>query len=258
LQGPATDAGARIAMTLGESTLVAGRDLLEVLEQADQSELARLLQRWVEYADGVAGEAGGYPLDLYPHNFVLGDDGELRVIDEEWDRSELSRQEFLGRGAFVTAWKLGARTPPERWPCSTVEELVVYLGSLMGLPDDGGWVADAIEREAAIEAEILIETGWDMRAPTQREAISLGLLETLGLRLADLPMGDRDHQRLAHERERFTAEHARFMELVDVFEQTRDARDRAVTNLERLRASRSWRFTAPVRRLSRLAERLRG
>ncbi len=253
-----------VGMALAASALVPGRDLLEELETADEDELARQLERWVAIADVLAAESGGYALDGFPHNFVVGEDGELRVIDEEWGTSDLTREEFLARGAFVTAWKLGLRTSPGRWPVTNFRDLVVYLGGIMGLPPDGGWLAGAIAREAALESEILIETGWDLRGPSQVESITLGLEETLAMPLADLPLGDRDHQRLVAERERFTAEHERFTaehkrftDLVEVFNQTRDARDRAVTNLQRLRASRSWRYTAPVRKMVRLADRLR-
>ena len=249
-----------IPMTLEESTLVPGRDLLEVLEQADEAELRDLLQRWVARADQMAADAGGYALDLFHHNFVQGGDGELRVIDEEWGAADVSRPEFLARGAFVTAWKLALRTPPGRWPCETVAELVVHLGAMFGLPESGEWLTDTVRREAAVESEILIETGWDLRAETQLDSIAAGLEETLTLRLADLPMGDRDHQRLEHERrrfadehQRFTEQHAQYMELVGQFNEEREARNRAVANLQRLKSSRSWRMTEPFRKLSRRA-----
>jgi len=257
---PAEEGDGSITMTLSDAPLVPGRDLLEVLERADEAELGRQLRRWVELVDRMAVDAGGYAMDLFPHNFVEGPDGALAVIDEEWGTADYSRDEFLARGAFVTAWKLALRTPPGRWPCQTVGELVVHLGGLMGLSPSGEWLADAVAREASVEAEVLIETGWDMWAPTQLASITDRIQETLTLRLADMPMGDRDHQRFEQERQRFTDEHGRFteqheryMELVGQFNQEREARDRAVANLQRLKSSRSWRMTEPFRKLSRRA-----
>jgi hypothetical protein len=43
------------------------------------------------------------------------------------------------------------------------------------------------------------------------------------------------------------------MELVGQFNEEREARNRAVANLQRLKSSRSWRMTEPFRKLSRRA-----
>jgi hypothetical protein len=177
-------------------------------------------------------------------------DGELRVIDEEWSPSEYSRDEFLARGVLVTAWKLALRTPAGRWPVTTFGDLVCHLGGLVGLTTDEHWLTTAVEQEADLESEVLIETGWEMRAANQRDSVEAGLRLTLGMPLTDLPLGDRDHQRLAHEQERLAAAYRTVDELVEALELSG-------ASLERLRQSTSWRLTVPVRKASGMVQRLR-
>jgi SAM-dependent methyltransferase len=239
-----------LAMVLKPSTLVPGRDLVEVLEEADEGQLASYLGRWITIADRVAEETGGYPFDLFPHNLVEDLDGELRVIDEEWSPSQYSRDEFLARGILVTAWKLALRTPAGRWPCETFGELVMHLGGLVGLPADERWLAMAVSHEATLESEVLIETGWEMRGTTQLESVEEGLKVTLGMPLRDLPMGDRDHQRLASEQERLRQAAETINDLVAALEQSGAL-------LERMHQSTSWRLTEPVRRATGMVQRLR-
>jgi SAM-dependent methyltransferase len=212
---------------LEESVLVPGTDLLEVLEVVDDDQLASYLQRWVAIADGEAARRGGYEPDLLPHNLVETSDGSLEIIDREWLPSALSRDQFLARGVLMTAIKLVFRTPPSRWPCETVGEAAARMGAMVGLDPSGDWLADAVQHEAEFQAEVLIEAGWDLKAPTQVESLRRNLEEALAMPLSWLPLGPRDHERL--------------IEALDAYEE--------------LLGSASWRLTKPVRTVSRLARR---
>ncbi len=210
-----------------ESVLVPGTDLLEVLEVVDDDRLASYLQRWVAIADSEAARRGGYEPDLLPHNLVETTDGSLEIIDREWLPSTLSRDQFLARGVLMTALKLVFRTPPSRWPCETVGEAAARMGAMVGLDPSGTWLPAAAQDEAEFQAEVLIETGWDSKAPTQVESLRRNLEEALAMPLSWLPLGPRDHDRL--------------VEALDAYEQVLD--------------SASWRLTRPVRTVSKLARR---
>jgi SAM-dependent methyltransferase len=210
-----------------QSALVPGTDLLEVLEGADDDRLEAYLREWVAIAEREANERGGYELDLLPHNLIETSDGSLEIIDREWGPSALSREEFLARGVLMTALKLVFRTPPSRWPCDTFGQAVVYLGVMVGLNPSGDWLMAAVQREAELETEVLIETRWDLNAPTHLESARRNFEEMLAMPLSWLPLGTRDHERLN-----------------DALEANRQ-----------LVGSASWRLTAPVRAVSKLAQR---
>jgi SAM-dependent methyltransferase len=243
-----------------ENMLVPGTDLLEVLEGADDDHLASYLKRWVAIAESEAAERGGYDPDLLPHNLVESTEGTLEVIDREWRPSVASRDEFLARGVLITAWKLVCRTPPSRWPCDTFREVAIFMGAMVGLEPSGDWLAAAVQREAEFEAEVLIETGWDLKGPTQFESVRRNLEETLAMPLSWLPLGSRDHERLTEALEASDELLVMHKQLVDTHEQFVA---QATAEIERLRgeldaikASGSWRLTEPVRTASRYARRL--
>ena len=232
-----------------ESALAEGTDLLEVLEGADDDLLASYLRRWVAVAEAEALDRGGwFEPDLLPHNLVETADGSLEIIDREWRPSVVSRDEFLARGVLVPAFKLVWRTPPSRWPCDSFGEAAVYLGVMVGLDPSGDWLVSAVQREAEFEAEVLIETGWDLKAPTQLESVRRNLEETLAMPLSWLPLGSRDHERLAEAlegNERYSEWH----------EQLTADRDRLRAEVDAIKVSGSWRLTEPVRTVSKLARR---
>ena len=254
------------ASAVDEHVLVRGTDQLELLETADDAELAHQLQRWIDVVDREAGRSGTYPPDLLPHNLVEREDGELQVIDQEWQDSDYSRADLLGRCALITGWKLASRTPPSRWPVATFGELVVHLGTLIGLDPAGTWVEAAVKREAEFQARVLVETQWDMDGPDQLASIRSGLQQSLAMPLTELPLGTRDHQRLA-EQERWLQQalgaNAQAIDAVDGVTTERNntvnaltsERDALATELDQMRSSSSWRLTEPVRSLTRLARR---
>ncbi len=252
---------------LEESVLVRGTDQLELLEQADDAELLRQLKRWIAIVDQEANTSGNYPPDLLPHNLVEDEHGELQAIDQEWLGSDYTRADLLARGALITGWKLASRTPPSRWSVATFGELVLHLGALIGLSPGGTWLDAAIAREAEFQARVLVETGWDSTDADQLAAVRFSLEESLSMPLTELPLGTRDHERLAeHERwlqqalEANTQSLAAVDGVLEERNNTVDAltaeRDALVTELDQIRSSSSWRMTEPVRSLTRLAQRI--
>jgi SAM-dependent methyltransferase len=243
-----------------ENALVPGTDLLEVLESANDDRLGSYLRRWVAIAESEAAERGGYDPDLLPHNLVETADGTLEVIDREWRPSVSSRDEFLARGVLITAWKLVCRTPPRRWPCDTFREAAVFMGAMVGLDPSGEWLTAAVQREAEFEAEVLIETGWDLKGATQLEAVRRNLEETLAMPLSWLPLGSRDHERLTEaleNNENLLVMHKQLADTHKQFvEQMTAENERLRGELDAMKASGSWRLTEPVRTVSKYARRL--
>jgi SAM-dependent methyltransferase len=224
-----------------ETVLVAGTDLLEVLEGADDDRLAAYLRQWVAIADSEAEKRGGYELDLVPHNLVEAADGSLEIIDREWHPDGIGRDQFLARGILVTALKLVFRTRPGRWPCDTVGDVVIHMGRMVGLDRSGDWLVGAVQREAELQAKVLIETRWDDEARTQLETVRRHIENTLAVPLSWLPLGLRDHQRLTttlQENHDLAVENGQL-----------------VAERDALKASVSWRVTRPVRQVSKFAQR---
>jgi SAM-dependent methyltransferase len=247
-----------------ENSLVHGRDLLELMEEADDQELVLLLKQWVEVADRVAGNSETYQADLLPHNLVRSEEGNLWVIDEEPSPWPFTRPEALARGALITTWKLACRTPPSRWPGPTFGDAVLHLGELLGLEAADGWLDTAVDIEARLQTEMLVRTGWDMRAPSQEESIRRGLRATLAMPLTELPLGNRDHEELALHRQwldQALEAHALALQAIQSAEfgcETAVAqRDAALTTLRNVQTSHSWRLTEPIRRLAGASSRLR-
>jgi SAM-dependent methyltransferase len=238
-----------------ETALVLGTDLLEVLERADDDRLASYMWRWVAIAESEAAERGGYEPDLLPHNLVETTDGSLKIIDREWIPSVVSRDEFLARGVLQTALKLVCRTPPSRWSCDTFREAAVHIGEMVGLDPSGDWLVVAVQREAELQAEVLIETGWYLKAPTQLESIRRTLEETLAMPLSWLPLGSRDHERLTCALEANERSSEGYKQLADAYEQLVAERDAIVAESDAIKASGSWRLTEPVRAVSKFARR---
>ena len=45
------------------------------------------------------------------------------------------------------------------------------MGVMVGLNPSGAWLVGAVQGEADLQTEVLIETEWDLRAPTLTEAL---------------------------------------------------------------------------------------
>ena len=122
------------------------------------------------------------------------------------------------------------------------------MGVMVGLDPSGDWLVSAVQREAEFEAEVLIETGWDRKVATQLESLRRNLEETLAMPLSWLPLGPRDHERLAEAlegNERYSEER----------KQLTEANEQLVAERDAIKASGSWRLTEPVRTVSKIARR---
>jgi SAM-dependent methyltransferase len=214
------DADAGFMHAPGGSRWVAGTPLMDVLEQADDEQLARWLQRWrrtVEAAEPAPGQP--WDLDLVPHNAVVAGD-ELVMVDAEWF-GEATPADIVGRGLVATGITLAERCPPERWPgCTTVRDVVVAIAQLAGAQSQVERLEEILDREAVLLADM---AGID---PEHQRVL---LDATLDAELASMPLG----RRLIELREE--AEQAYF-NAIALSEQYADRANRFEAEVFRLRA----------------------
>lgn len=172
---------------------VPGRDLIEVLAEADDARLAELLRGWRELlAHKDFGEH--CPIDLIPHNVVVRPDGTLAAIDDEFRVAGWTRDQVERRGLYWTAYHLAERTTSLRWPgVSDAGALAVLLADRCGIELPEGWEDDLADRESAFQATV---TPWYPLADHRRwwfENLRRPVGATLGLSAT----GGTDPQRLA-------------------------------------------------------------
>jgi SAM-dependent methyltransferase len=177
---------------VSDSPYYDGRDLLEVMAHADDATLGRFLTDWVSLLNA---EPPGSSIDLVPHNLILDNRGRLVAIDREWIDHSYTQEDVVKRGVILVATQLGARTPDERWPCDTVADLARYLGAKVGLDSDGAWINAAVQREATLQAEVVLHP--DDSDRSAREMIAAALHRDLERSLRDMPLAERDQPRLA-------------------------------------------------------------
>ncbi|MGO8872465.1 MAG: methyltransferase [Acidimicrobiales bacterium] len=144
----------QVRVMLGRSPWCPGDDLLSVLSRASDTELAGWLDRWVELVDATPIEDDAGPIDLLPHNLVVGPDGQLSVVDSKFVQAGADRETILTRGALVTGQRLAQRTAPLRWGGFTVGAVVQVIGTMIGLPADGSWITPTVAREAEIQRQL--------------------------------------------------------------------------------------------------------
>lgn len=251
-----------------------GPALIELLDAADAQERARLLSRWRELVEAAGpAEDGALDIDLVPHNLVLhGDD--LVHIDQEWFHDAYAPVDIVGRGLLQLTITMVDRVPPDRWPgCETVRDVVLLLMREAG--------ADALTREistiARRECELLAAmtgepldrhlanmaaaldrplemTALGLREPQLRERAERALEEALRHVEQVRAEGRREIEAAREEgraRERAQEERAAVFESKlnehAASSQQGWAAYQAVVN------SRTWRMTAPLRRLGRRA-----
>jgi len=157
-----------------------GRDLMEVLAGAGAEERVAALGRWVALVRDACPDGAPVPLDLVPHNLLVGEDGQLTPIDQEWFGTGWSVSDVLGRGVLWLAYGLAAVTPPGRWSAPTIGELANQFAAEAGLPAD--WLVTTREAEVDFQAAVY---GLDPEVPA---GDLRGLLDT---RLVDLGLGER-------------------------------------------------------------------
>ncbi|HEV3264136.1 MAG TPA: class I SAM-dependent methyltransferase [Acidimicrobiales bacterium] len=277
----------RVQLRLGRTPWTAGTDFLDLLSQANDKELTDWLGRWTDLLTQEFEPGQPTPIDLLPHNLVALPDGLLRAIDSKFVQNGIAREAVVARGALVTGLRLSRLTKPSRWGAFTVEEVVRYIGTLIGLPADGSWIADAVAGEAAFQAEVSLHTP---EPPTRAEAVGLQeavLWDELHLPLAlsseynpgvgarialeaELSRMGASYGRLVDSHDALVSAHhtavdghARQMATVldqlgtaqaDLYK-TRLSLDAHVAEFVRIKASSSWKLTRPLRAVSQLFRR---
>jgi SAM-dependent methyltransferase len=277
--GPTTDPESRVdprvQLRLGRTPWTEGTDFLVLLSRATDKELIDWLGRWTDLLTREFEEGQPTPVDLLPHNLVALPDGVVRVIDSKFVQMGIAREAVVARGALVTGQRLSRMTKPSRWGAFTVEEVVRYIGTLIGLPADGSWIADAVAGEAAFQAEVSLHTPepasraeavamqeavlWDeLRLPL---ALSSQYNPGVGARVAleaELSRMGAAYGTLVDSHDSLVSAHQTAVEshaqqvsaLLAELAHTRIDRDTHAAEFVKIKASSSWKMTRPLRALS--------
>jgi SAM-dependent methyltransferase len=161
--------------------LVDGRDLLQVIVETDTDEaLEAVLVGWRDALDRLLRSGAPPHLDLIPHNAVRAEDGSIRFIDSKWNLDGFDRDAIVERAALLLANQLATRTSPTRWSMTTVRELAVHLGVLLGLNADGAWLERALERESRFHATLNSPSPDDVDLDSQATRIHAEFEHLLG------------------------------------------------------------------------------
>jgi SAM-dependent methyltransferase len=248
-------------LVVGDSTVVQGEDLMDLIVDVDDQATVTYLNQW---ASMVTTAPGRPPLDLVPHNIVVSATGELRFIDDEWRADFATPQMVLRRGVLYVGIKLaeGGRARGRWSGCQTFHDAVTAMGSVVGLPEDGSWIPAAIKDEADLQVAVTTSHGTDRsnviavlqsilardlhspvdlrgRLRTLREQVSAAADTAARCAAAEAALAvarsslDEQAQRLV------AMEH----KLDGLTELTRRATDEA----DLMRQTVSWRVTAPLR-----------
>ena len=189
--------GRSFEVLAGTEPFVPGTDFLEWAAGADDAALSGALKAWVSLVEKEADRDGRTRIDLVPHNLIVGSDGAIYPIDQEWGVAGLDAADVVGRGLFWLGARLAPRTPPGRWVgMATVRELVAHLGDLAGIHPDEAWIERIIAREAPIQAEVRIAPH-GVAAPAHERLQVMDLNNLMIRSLADGPLGERAPDTLA-------------------------------------------------------------
>jgi SAM-dependent methyltransferase len=144
------------------AVLTDGTDLVELMAATTSDEaLAALLQLWVTALEGAVGD-GDLPLaDLLPHNAIVTPDGSVTFIDAKWDVPGYDAAAVMARAAIETASRLAVLAAGSRWPTFTLEDLARHIGAMLNLPAAGGWLDEALDREADFQAAVTVSNPHD-------------------------------------------------------------------------------------------------
>jgi hypothetical protein len=277
----------RVQIRLERTPWTEGTDFMDLLSRANDKELIDWLGRWTDLLTQEFEPGQPTPIDLLPHNLVALPDGRLQAVDSKFVQNGIPREAVVARGALVTGIRLSRLTKPSRWGAFTVEEVVRYIGTLIGLPADGSWIADAVAGEAAFQAEVSLHTP---EPAARAEAVALQeavLWEELHLPLAlssQYNPGVGARIALEAELSRMGASYGRLVDSHDALvsahhtavdghaqqmamllgqlgttqadlTKTRISLDAHVAEFARIKASSSWKMTRPLRALSQLFRR---
>jgi SAM-dependent methyltransferase len=208
-----------------------GTDLPHVIAAVGIDGAGPYLRQWLELLDAALARGDDSALDIVPHNLVVAADGALHPIDEELVVPGRTREQIVRRGIYLLAKEATSASPMSRWaPHSTVGEVMVALGELVGLPADGSWLDVHVADESELQTHVRRGRPADASGEQWLETIKKGMRSAIAKPLADLPLGERlpaRHARLAKEhKQRGTELAARDAELARVRKELAAARAR--------------------------------
>ena len=276
-----------VQLQLGRTPWTGGTDFLVLLSHANDKELIDWLGRWTDLLSDEYEQGQPVPIDLLPHNLVALPDRTLRVIDSKFVQRGIAREAVVARGALVTGQRLSRMTKPSRWGAFTVEAVVRYVGTLIGLPADGSWIADAVAGEATFQAEVSLqapEPGTREEAVAMQEAVLWDELRRPLARSSQHNPGDGAWAALEAELSRMGAAYGTLVDshdaLVSAHQTVVESNAHALSNLlgqlatsqtelgnaridldahvaefVRIKSSSSWKITRPFRAVSQLFRR---
>lgn len=170
-----------------------GSDLTEILAAGGIDAWRGLVDDWLRLLDAALADDPESAIDVVPHNLVVGDDGDVHVIDVELSFPPISRDRLIRRGVFYLAERVAPLAPPERWaPARTVGDVMRALGEPAGLPADGSWIEQTVVEEAELQRNVPAGAPVDETQQDEwRKNFESWLRRPVTIRLADLPLGDR-------------------------------------------------------------------
>jgi SAM-dependent methyltransferase len=189
---PLTDEGPqpgdRFRIVGSDHPYESGDDLLQYIAEHPDADLQGLMSEWLALL--AADDTTSSP-DVVPHNLVISPDGRPHAIDVEL-LGDIARDQIVRRGVYWMAHHLAQVSPMERWPeLRTVRELAISLGPLAGLPEDGSWLAQAMEEELEVQLEVQNGPQLGMDADAWRARFAEVMRNDIDRELKDLPLGDR-------------------------------------------------------------------
>jgi hypothetical protein len=95
------------------------------------------------------------PVDLVPHNILVGSDGTLVAIDQEWEVQGYDRDCLVVRGLLLAAMGIAAASRREvHDPPTTIRDLVVELAADADVELSAALVDRFIAQEATFQAAV--------------------------------------------------------------------------------------------------------
>jgi SAM-dependent methyltransferase len=186
--------GALIADGMTSWNYIAGSSFKEAFIAAGEDGRRALLARWRDLVEA-RSTAARVPLDAIPGNILIDEDGELRLIDNEFHGDD-SVQFVIDRGLYWFAQSLARSTAPETWPeGATVRDVVTYLFGLLDLELTGPRLESLLTGEARLQATVTTS----FIGPNTLPTLNRHLHELLDQSLWDGPLGHRLHDRYDQE-----------------------------------------------------------
>lgn len=186
--------GALIADGMTSWGYVTGSSFKDAFIDADEDGRRALLTRWRELVE-TRSTGGRVPLDAIPGNILIDEDGELRLIDNEF-HSDDPVEFVIERGLYWFAQSIARSTAPETWPeGASARNIVDYLFGLLGLELTGPRLESLLANEARFQAAVTTS----FIGPDTLPSLNRHLHGLLDQSLWDGPLGHRLHDRYDQE-----------------------------------------------------------